>query len=233
MVFNFIGWSNTGKTGFIESCLLVSNKLGLKSAVIKFASHIDFFEANSKDSGRFLANGAECAIATKTDLYKIIDTSFVKISSPSIWDCNAIKSIFSEVDLIFVEGSPLSGQAIPLCKAFIFGGSAKVEAELKRPFLGFDAIVTDNSSLASAAKLAGLKVFAYQNAESFINYFVGGLAMSERQVTLNTAGIDVPLSPFVEEMIRSVVLGVLKPLKDTDLEGDIVLTISKSANWRP
>ncbi len=57
--------------------------------------------------------------------------------------------------------------------------------------------------------------------------------MSERQVKLSTGGIDIPLSPFVEEMVRSVVFGLLEPLKDTDLEGEIVITVSKSADWRP
>ena len=50
--------------------------------------------------------------------------------------------------------------------------------------------------------------------------------MNDRTVRLVTGGQEVPLSPFVEETIRSVVLGVLAPLKKTDLAGEIVLTIA-------
>lgn len=50
--------------------------------------------------------------------------------------------------------------------------------------------------------------------------------MADRTVKLVTGGVEVPLSPFVEETILSVVLGLLKPLKMTDLEGQIVLTVS-------
>jgi hypothetical protein len=52
-----------------------------------------------------------------------------------------------------------------------------------------------------------------------------GGTMEERKVTVTSNGVEVPMHPFVKDMVESVVLGLIKPLKKTEVEGEIVIRI--------
>ena len=49
--------------------------------------------------------------------------------------------------------------------------------------------------------------------------------MEDRKVQITTGGVEVPLNPFVKEIIENAVLGMLKPLKKTNLDGEILIRI--------
>jgi hypothetical protein len=49
--------------------------------------------------------------------------------------------------------------------------------------------------------------------------------MEERKVTVTCNGVEVPMQPFVKDMVESVVLGLLKPLKKTEIDGELVVRI--------
>jgi len=219
-VIDFIGWSSTGKTTFIEACLRALSAKGLRAAAVKFASHVD--EPEGKDATRFRAAGADVALVSH-------GLAHMTRRTPERWDRDAFSALFPGAEVALVEGSAESGRPLPGAVAVIVAGSARTEAELKRPLEGFDAIVCSDQALAAAAASKGLAVYGSGDAERFLlDCMKGRQTMNDRTVRLVTGGQEVPLSPFVEETIRSVVLGVLAPLKKTDLSGEIVLTIAAS-----
>lgn len=47
----------------------------------------------------------------------------------------------------------------------------------------------------------------------------------DREVTVTSGGAVVPMVPFVKETIAYVVLGLMKPLKKVDMDGEFVIRI--------
>ncbi len=218
---DFIGWSNTGKTTFIEACLRALRAKGVRAAAVKFASHVD--EPEGKDGTRFRSAGADVAVVSR-------GFARMTLTAPERWDRDSLASLFPGAEVVLVEGSAESGRPLTGAVAVIVAGSARTEDELKRPLDGFDAIVCSDPSLAAAAASKGLSVYGTADVEEFLRDCTKGReTMNDRTVRLVTGGREVPLSPFVEETIRSVVLGVLSPLKKTNLSGEIVLTIAEAS----
>ena len=210
----FIGWSNTGKTGFIEACAATLHQRGLKVGAVKCVHHGASFNPQGKDSSRFFDAGAEAAV--------ISDDETIRISrTPATWDRPFVESLFSGADVILVEGRVVSGAV-----RVIIGGATEDETRLKRPLDDFDVLVTGFSDLAERARAAGKAVFNPEDSGSFVeNHLLGGIAMKARDVTVTNGGKDVPLNAFVMETVVNVVLGLMKPLKNTDLDQKIVIRI--------
>jgi hypothetical protein len=51
--------------------------------------------------------------------------------------------------------------------------------------------------------------------------------MEDRTVSVSISGAEVPMNPFVKDLVANVVLGLVKTLKKTDPEGEIVIRIGK------
>lgn len=51
--------------------------------------------------------------------------------------------------------------------------------------------------------------------------------MEDRNVSVTISGTEVPMNPFVKDLVANVVLGLVKTLKKTDPEGEIVIRIGK------
>ena len=210
----FIGWSNTGKTGFIEACAATLHRRGLKVGAVKCVHHGASFNPQGKDSSRFFSAGADAALVSDDETVRVTRT-------PPSWDRPYIESLFPGADVVLIEGRVVSG-AIQV----IVGGAAEDETGLKRPLSDFDVLVTGISGLARRASAAGLTVFAPEDSGSFVeSHLLGGTAMKARDVTMTNGGKDVPLNAFVTETVENVVLGLVKPLKNTDLDGEIVIRI--------
>ncbi|PKL08352.1 MAG: molybdopterin-guanine dinucleotide biosynthesis protein B [Spirochaetae bacterium HGW-Spirochaetae-7] len=210
----FIGWSNTGKTGFIEACAAALQRHGLRVGAVKCVHHGASFNPRGKDSSRFFDAGAEAALVSDAETVRVTRT-------PPSWDRSFVEALFPSADVILIEG-----RVVPGALRVILGGSAEDEAGLKRPLDDFDVLVTGFSGLAGRALAAGKAVYNPEDSGSFVeSHLLGGNAMKARDVSVTNNGIDVPLNAFVMETIENVVLGLVKPLKKTDLDGEIVIRI--------
>ena len=47
----------------------------------------------------------------------------------------------------------------------------------------------------------------------------------EKEITMKFDGEDVPMAPFIEEMVSGVILGMVKALKGYEEEMDITIEI--------
>ena len=217
-IATFAGWSNTGKTTFIESCLLELARRGIQAGALKSVRHPGSFQLPGKDTSRFFSAGAIAAIASDEE---IVTTA----RPPARWDAAALEAIFPGVHAILVEGRSMEG-----AYAVIVGGTARSEDALKKPLEGFDAIVTEHAELAALARARGLDVYAPADAPAFVGKVFGPDPereddMEERSFTIMNNGEEVPLNPFVKETFENVILARVKGLTKTDPGGEIVITL--------
>ena len=212
----FIGWSNTGKTGFVEACAASLARRGVAVGAVKCVHHEGSFNLRGKDSTRFFEAGADAALVSD-------DETVIVRRTPSSWNRPYAESLFPEAEVVLIEGRIVDGAV----KALV-GGPAVDEAGLKRPLHEFDVLITGNPGLAARAIDAGLAVFDPEGSESFIDRYLTGGIMEDRKLTVTTGGVELPLNPFVNETITNVVLALLKPLKKTDLDGEIVIKLAKT-----
>lgn len=211
----FIGWSNTGKSGFIERCITELDVRGMSAGAIKCVHHGASFNLPGKDSTRFFAAGAVAALISDDETIRVERT-------PAGWGRDHAQSVFPAADVILVEG-----RVIPGAVRVLVGGSATSTDGLKRPLSDFDVLITDAADLADIASRSGLVVFGSGQADMFVeHYFSGGTVMKDRTVTVTNGGKDVPLNPFVKETFENVVLGLMKALKDVAPDEEIIVRIS-------
>ncbi len=209
----FIGWSNTGKTGFVETLARYLTAHSIPCGALKCVRHGGTFNLPGKDSSRFFEAGAGAALVSETETLRMTRT-------PPVWDRAWAASQFPAARVILIEGRIVEGAV-----RVLVGGAAEDETGLKQPLADFDVLITGHSGLAARARAAGLVVFDPEDSESFAERYLTGDTMEDRTLIVTTGGIEVPLNPFVKETIENVVLGMLKPLKKTDLDGQIVITI--------
>jgi molybdopterin-guanine dinucleotide biosynthesis protein B len=156
----FIGWSNTGKTGFIEACAAELTARGVAVGAAKCVRHAGSFNLPGKDSSRFFVAGAESALVSEAE-------TVVSIRTPGSWDRPFLARLFPEARAVLVEGHLVDGAV-----RVLVGGAAQDEAALKQPLAGFDVLVTSSVALADQARKAGLRVYTPEQYRDFIDHFL-------------------------------------------------------------
>ncbi|MGD9941268.1 MAG: hypothetical protein AB7T74_15855 [Clostridia bacterium] len=51
--------------------------------------------------------------------------------------------------------------------------------------------------------------------------------MEDHDVSVAISGAEVPMNPFVKDLVANIVLGLVKTLKKTDTDGEIIITIRR------
>lgn len=181
-IIEVLGWSNSGKTTFIEHAILTCTKHGLFSAAIKKSRHEPSYPSEGKDSGRYLFAGAQQSlfISEHSYLYETLSFSSGICPLPNEKDENNVQWAFSLVnkaDIIFCEGLRLQPKPDLLpnpCIAFIVltGAHAKTESELKFPLRDIDILITDSAKLSHQAQEYGKKAFSANRLEACIEYIL-------------------------------------------------------------
>ena len=95
-VIGFAGYSDAGKTTFIEKVLIELKKRGIRTAVIKHDAHSFEIDHEGKDSYRFKQAGADVTVVTSDEQTATIGTTKQTLDD--------IVATIKDVDLILVEG---------------------------------------------------------------------------------------------------------------------------------
>jgi molybdopterin-guanine dinucleotide biosynthesis protein B len=156
----FVGWSNTGKTGFIEACAAELTARGVPAGAAKCVRHSGSFNLPGKDSSRFFQAGAESALISEAE-------TVLSVPTPVNWDRPFLARLFPAARVLLLEGHLVEGAVNVLV-----GGPARDEAALKQPLADFDVLVTDHAPLAETARKAGLKAYAPEQFRDFIDHFL-------------------------------------------------------------
>lgn len=156
----FVGWSNTGKTGWIASCAASLRERGVAVAAIKSVKHGASFNVPGKDSTRFFEACGMAAVVSPGE------TNVMRHTPPE-WDSTYAVSLFPDAAVILVEGHIVAGAV-----RVLVGGGATKEADLKFPLEDYDVLVTDDSGLGGRAEAVGLAVYGSTQNQAFIERFL-------------------------------------------------------------
>jgi molybdopterin-guanine dinucleotide biosynthesis protein MobB len=160
-ILSFIGYSNTGKTTFIEKVLEGCASRGIAAATVKKSRHGADIAPSAKDSERFFAAGASPSI------YLDEASMLVLSPKPATLDAEALAALCPGADLILCEGLELAG-----CPFVLVAGSASKPEELKRDLAGAAALVAESPAMAEAASVAGVPVFAPREITRFLDWLL-------------------------------------------------------------
>lgn len=218
-VISFIGWSGSGKTTFIEKLIPILRSRGLRLAVIKHDGHEFQMDKEGKDTWRFSQAGAEyVAIANPRHSAELINgpASFSQL-------CHRAEGF---ADLIIAEG--WTDEEAPQIE--ILRGHQDLRCTHPDQLI---AIVTDQT-VGTDLPTFGLEDveavadFIFERAPCLLPYaqLKSRSTAGDAAVTLTVDGKDVPLLPFVQDIIKNTCLGLVLSLKDTNLTEDSKIEIT-------
>jgi molybdopterin-guanine dinucleotide biosynthesis protein MobB len=153
----FVGWSDTGKTGFIIDCIEQLTSLGKVVGAVKCVHHEGSFNVPGKDTTRFFEAGARAAIVSDREAHLIEP-------APSSWNRQYLESLFPKAGVLLVEGRLLDDAVHVLV-----GGAAMEQSSLKFPLDDFDVVISNDQGLSSTARGKGCQTFRTDQAAYFVS----------------------------------------------------------------
>lgn len=228
-VISFIGWSGSGKTTFLEKLIPVLRGRGLRVAVLKSDGHEFQMDREGKDTFRFSSAGAECVAIANSRHAAILENRTLSFGE--------LYSRVKNVDLILAEG----WYAQPLPRIEVFRGHDRLRCTDPENLW---AVITDEQfspgvpvfGLEDVAPVADFIIEKLSEKDKCFLPYIGllsGETKSGGRVTLSVDGHEVPLLPFVQEVIRSVNTGIISSLKDSGLTPSSEIRIRISAEDLP
>lgn len=192
-----IGASDSGKTNLITALIQEFNQRGLKCGVLKKAMHEIELDPEGKDSWRFMETGARSAAVMTDDKLFLIKKREAK---DSLLETALDK--FSDVDLLLVEG----GKRESAFKKILRVQNAD-DHNLINPPEELIAIVSDEPFASP------YPFFLADEIRKLADFLLTVLEPIEPLVKIRVNGRVVPLNPFVQEMFRETIKGMLRALK--------------------
>ena len=189
------GFKDSGKTSLARALLEELSGRGLSLAFMKHTDRNVLSPAGT-DTGGIESRGIPCAYWGNDGLRMELPAA-----AP---DRDAIAALFPEKDIVVVEGA----KSIPMPRIWA-GAAESVPSEVKGVFACFDrkAGKGDGKYLYVPGEERALAERIAAFHERFANV---------RRVRVAVRGKRLPLKPFVAEMIRGSIAGLLLPLKGMD-----------------
>jgi molybdopterin-guanine dinucleotide biosynthesis protein MobB len=168
VIVSVFGWSNSGKTTFIEAAIAECARRGISTAAIKKSHNAPNLTPSSKDSSRFRQAGAEPSIY-------LCDAEMLILSkAPSHIDNSTIISLCPGVSIIFCEGLDVEGAIRVLAS-----GNARDESSLKRTLADIDILIARNAFMLNLAQDQNVKFFKPEEIAQFIDHLIAMEASHE------------------------------------------------------
>lgn len=95
-VYSFVGYSNSGKTTFIEQLIPILKEQGIRLAIIKHDAHDFEIDREGKDSWRFTKAGADISAVVSANKAAVIERRSLTLDE--------VIARMQQVDLILTEG---------------------------------------------------------------------------------------------------------------------------------
>ncbi len=159
IIISFAGWSNSGKSSFIERLLPALAGRGLRVSTVKKSRHQADLSPDTKDSKRFALAGAEPSIYISEN-----EMIIVSHLASAHWAAR-ITLLCEGADVILMEGFELPGAL-----RVLVGGPAAREEELKRPLDETDILISASRALQLLAEGRGIRVFSPEDSDAFMEY---------------------------------------------------------------
>ncbi len=161
LIVSVLGWSNSGKTTFIEAAIAECTKRGISTSALKKSHNAASLPSDSKDSSRFRLAGAEPSIYLSGN--EIVTLG----KAPPRIDRNAITALCPDASIIFCEGLDIEGALLVMT-----AGDITEEAALKRTLADIEILIARNVEMLNLAKSRNIKFFEPDEIAQFIDYLI-------------------------------------------------------------
>jgi molybdopterin-guanine dinucleotide biosynthesis protein B len=189
-IFALCGYHNSGKTTLGTFLVQSLVKEGYRVGVVKSTKEEgELTDKPGTDTWRYKRAGAQRVALLQKNLLTLYSTSFNE-SAENLLDY--LKSLFFECDILILEGfKAVTG--IPKIWILREGESSE---EIKRAFSGIELI------LKPSEKERALEFVKERLRDGF-----------SPEVSLQVNGGEIPLKPFIQNMLKGLIIGFLKSLR--------------------
>jgi molybdopterin-guanine dinucleotide biosynthesis protein B len=212
-IISIVGVSGSGKTTLIEKVITELTGRGLRVGLLKHDAHGFEIDHEGKDSWRHKRAGAVTVALSSPQKHAIIKDVKEEWTPERI-----IATYLLDHDVVITEGYKTG--TLPKLEVIRAAHSTEPSTVDDGTVLGYITDVT----LDTDKRLFGIDDFAA--VADFIEERFVNSAQSET-VSLVVDGVHVTLKPFIEELIRESLFGMIKSLKGCEKSGEIELRIKR------
>ncbi len=222
-----VGSSESGKTTAVEALTSGLTKRGYTVASAKHIPEPEFtIDTEGKDTWRHAKAGANTVLSVAPNeltVIKKVDTTEYSLEQ-------IIAEFKDEVDIIILEGfKVLAGQDATIPKLVAVKTVDEISAALER-YKNILAFICPIPDKIVKTEIPFIDVFkAPEKLVELVNQKVAILVerkrKQEEQITIQVDGRFVPLSPFVQKIVRETILGMISTLKEIKIKGEEKVSI--------
>lgn len=211
---SIVGKSGSGKTTLLEKIVKELSKKGYQVGVIKHDAHTFEIDHPGKDSYRHKKAGARTVAISSPKKFAVVKD--VKKEWPPE---RLISSYLHDADIVITEG-------------YKKGPFPKIEV-LRKALSASPVCIADKNLLAIAtdakikAKVPLFDINDHKKVAAFIEKTIIKRPQKPASVSLTADGVPVSLKPFIEELLRDGITGMVRSLKGCKGATDIEIRIKK------
>ncbi|MBI5468558.1 MAG: molybdopterin-guanine dinucleotide biosynthesis protein B [Deltaproteobacteria bacterium] len=213
-IVSIVGKSGSGKTTLLEKVIRELTRRGYTVGVLKHDAHGFDIDHEGKDSWRHKKAGASTVALSSPEKFAVIKDVLQEWPPERI-----IQAYLADSDVVITEGYKTSW--FPKIEVVRKAHSTKPVCAGSKDLIAF---VTD-VKLKTKLPLMGLN--DYKGVATFIVREIIKKRSTSGTVSLVVDGTPVPLKPFIDDLIREGVTGMIRSLKGCAGAGDIELRIKK------
>ncbi len=210
-IVSIVGRSGSGKTTLLEKIIREFTSRGITVGVVKHDAHGFEIDHEGKDSWRHKKAGAVTIALSAPDKFAIIKDVNTEWTAERI-----ISSFLTDVDLVLTEG---------------FKGSPFPRIEVLRKAVSTELVSEENEQLLAVASdfevESSKPVYALDDFKGISQLIEDKVLKDHRKSTVSLVvdGQAVDLKPFIEDLIREAVLGMIKSLKGCSKANEIEIRV--------
>ncbi|MBI5491844.1 MAG: molybdopterin-guanine dinucleotide biosynthesis protein B [Deltaproteobacteria bacterium] len=212
-IVSIVGRSGSGKTTLLEKVISELKRRGYRVGVIKHDAHGFEIDHEGKDSWRHKKAGAVTVALSSPDKFAVIKDVKAEWGPERI-----ISSYLSDVDVVVTEGFKQSG--FPKIEVVRKANSVTPVCSKDRRLMAY---VTD---VKLKTKLPVLRLGDYRGVARLIEKEIIRKA-EPASIHLTVDGKTIALKPFIENLIKDGVTGMIKSLKGCSGAREIEIKIKK------
>lgn len=218
-IVSLVGKSGSGKTTLLEKVIAELTRRGYTVGVIKHDAHGFEIDHEGKDSWRHKRAGAATVALSSPEKFAVI-----KDVCPEWPPERIIASYLGDVDVVVTEGFKKS--AFPKIEVMRKANSMRPVCARDKKLMAFAA------DFKVSSKFPVFKLDDYKGVATLIEKEIIEKHRPSG-VSLIVNGRKIDLKPFIENLIKDGVTGMIRSLKGCSEAGEIELRISRSAPQEP